>query len=185
MSVGGSCDLVDSFDCVLVIIDRGFNRGGGGGIPNAGDATGDALSEWLELPVAPPQTPQFKVPQRVQYCVSLKVYELKASSLSSGGCFPLRRSTRKLLAEKEDGLAEASLPSLMKRLGLACRVHSIKSTPIRNMSSSNSASAGLKSSPFTQAVVASMRKLYPEALADKSFDNTGREDHPLLRNIGS
>ncbi|KAJ5762129.1 uncharacterized protein N7511_005511 [Penicillium nucicola] len=26
---------------------------------------------------------------------------------------------------------------------------------------------------FTQAVVASMRKLYPEALADKSFDNTG------------
>ncbi|OKP11283.1 Protein NIF3 -like protein [Penicillium subrubescens] len=28
-------------------------------------------------------------------------------------------------------------------------------------------------SPFTQAVVASMRKLYPEALADKSFDNTG------------
>lgn len=29
------------------------------------------------------------------------------------------------------------------------------------------------SSPFTQAVVASMRRLYPEALADKSFDNTG------------
>ncbi|KAJ5454630.1 uncharacterized protein N7458_005586 [Penicillium daleae] len=28
-------------------------------------------------------------------------------------------------------------------------------------------------SPFTQAVVSSMRKLYPEALADKSFDNTG------------
>ncbi|KAJ5363174.1 hypothetical protein N7541_004018 [Penicillium brevicompactum] len=28
-------------------------------------------------------------------------------------------------------------------------------------------------SPFTQAVVTSMRKLYPEALADKSFDNTG------------
>ncbi|PGH26582.1 YbgI/family dinuclear metal center protein [Polytolypa hystricis UAMH7299] len=29
------------------------------------------------------------------------------------------------------------------------------------------------SSPFTKAVVNSMRKLYPEALADKSFDNTG------------
>ncbi|MCJ1258761.1 NGG1 interacting factor [Lignoscripta atroalba] len=30
-----------------------------------------------------------------------------------------------------------------------------------------------KASPFTRAVVSSMRKLYPEALADKSFDNTG------------
>ncbi|MCJ1237431.1 hypothetical protein MMC14_005416 [Varicellaria rhodocarpa] len=30
-----------------------------------------------------------------------------------------------------------------------------------------------KASPFTRAVVNSMRKLYPEALADKSFDNTG------------
>ncbi|KAL9121398.1 MAG: hypothetical protein Q9187_002050 [Circinaria calcarea] len=30
-----------------------------------------------------------------------------------------------------------------------------------------------KASPFTRAVVDSMRKLYPEALADKSFDNTG------------
>ncbi|PLB36001.1 Nif3-like dinuclear metal center hexameric protein [Aspergillus candidus] len=29
------------------------------------------------------------------------------------------------------------------------------------------------SSPFTRAVVNSMRKLYPESLADKSFDNTG------------
>ncbi|EPS33266.1 hypothetical protein PDE_08228 [Penicillium oxalicum 114-2] len=28
-------------------------------------------------------------------------------------------------------------------------------------------------SPFTKAVVSSMRKLYPEELADKSFDNTG------------
>ncbi|ERF71261.1 hypothetical protein EPUS_05313 [Endocarpon pusillum Z07020] len=28
-------------------------------------------------------------------------------------------------------------------------------------------------SPFTEAVVSSMRRLYPEALADKSFDNTG------------
>ncbi|MCJ1351689.1 MAG: hypothetical protein MMC33_001673 [Icmadophila ericetorum] len=30
-----------------------------------------------------------------------------------------------------------------------------------------------KASPFARAVVSSMRKLYPEALADKSFDNTG------------
>jgi dinuclear metal center YbgI/SA1388 family protein len=30
-----------------------------------------------------------------------------------------------------------------------------------------------QTSPFTQAVVSAMRKLYPEALADKSFDNTG------------
>ncbi|PVH87881.1 NIF3 NGG1 interactin-like proteing factor 3-like 1 [Cadophora sp. DSE1049] len=29
------------------------------------------------------------------------------------------------------------------------------------------------SSPFSNAVVGAMRKLYPEALADKSFDNTG------------
>ncbi|KAF2724170.1 NIF3 NGG1 interactin-like proteing factor 3-like 1 [Polychaeton citri CBS 116435] len=29
------------------------------------------------------------------------------------------------------------------------------------------------SSPYTRAVVAAMRKLYPEDLADKSFDNTG------------
>ncbi|MCJ1471329.1 NGG1 interacting factor [Pseudocyphellaria aurata] len=30
-----------------------------------------------------------------------------------------------------------------------------------------------RASPFTRAVVNSMRKLYPEALADKTFDNTG------------
>jgi len=29
------------------------------------------------------------------------------------------------------------------------------------------------SSPFSQVVVGVMRKLYPESLADKSFDNTG------------
>ncbi|CZT14335.1 related to NGG1 interacting factor Nif3 [Ramularia collo-cygni] len=29
------------------------------------------------------------------------------------------------------------------------------------------------SSPYTRSVVSAMRKLYPEALADKSFDNTG------------
>ncbi|KAI7303891.1 hypothetical protein KC315_g15421, partial [Hortaea werneckii] len=27
--------------------------------------------------------------------------------------------------------------------------------------------------PYTRAVVSAMRKLYPESLADKSFDNTG------------
>ncbi|KAL9100034.1 MAG: hypothetical protein Q9163_004551 [Psora crenata] len=30
-----------------------------------------------------------------------------------------------------------------------------------------------KASPFTRAVISAMRKLYPEELADKSFDNTG------------
>ncbi|KAH7369709.1 NIF3 NGG1 interactin-like proteing factor 3-like 1 [Rhexocercosporidium sp. MPI-PUGE-AT-0058] len=34
-------------------------------------------------------------------------------------------------------------------------------------------SPAITSSPFTKAVVGAMRKLYPEALADKSFDNTG------------
>lgn len=29
--------------------------------------------------------------------------------------------------------------------------------------------------PFTAAVVRAARKLYPESLADKSFDNTGRK----------
>ncbi|KAL2865568.1 Nif3-like dinuclear metal center hexameric protein [Aspergillus lucknowensis] len=36
-----------------------------------------------------------------------------------------------------------------------------------------SASFGPTSSPFTRAVVNSMRRIYPESLADKSFDNTG------------
>ncbi|KAL4955674.1 NGG1p interacting factor 3 [Aspergillus filifer] len=39
--------------------------------------------------------------------------------------------------------------------------------------STMSASLAPTSSPFTRAVVSSMRKLYPESLADKSFDNTG------------
>jgi dinuclear metal center YbgI/SA1388 family protein len=42
------------------------------------------------------------------------------------------------------------------------------SLPFRQM-----ASVHTMTSPFTQAVVNSMRKLYPEVLADKSFDNTG------------
>lgn len=33
--------------------------------------------------------------------------------------------------------------------------------------------ASPRSSPFANAVVTAMRKLYPESLADKSFDNTG------------
>jgi hypothetical protein len=45
-------------------------------------------------------------------------------------------------------------------------------TATRKMSSYTTSSAA---SPFTRAVVRSMRKLYPESLADKSFDNTGRE----------
>ncbi|KAI9932757.1 hypothetical protein ASPWEDRAFT_101355 [Aspergillus wentii DTO 134E9] len=36
-----------------------------------------------------------------------------------------------------------------------------------------SASFPASSSPFTRAVVSSMKKLYPESLADKSWDNTG------------
>ncbi|KIW50557.1 YbgI/family dinuclear metal center protein [Exophiala xenobiotica] len=40
---------------------------------------------------------------------------------------------------------------------------------IRNMSTTNTYNV----SPFTTAVVSSMRRLYPESLADKSFDNTG------------
>ncbi|KAE8310206.1 FAD binding domain-containing protein [Aspergillus transmontanensis] len=39
--------------------------------------------------------------------------------------------------------------------------------------STMSASLSPTSSPFTKAVVSSMRKLYPETLADKSWDNTG------------
>lgn len=49
--------------------------------------------------------------------------------------------------------------------------------------------AAVQSLPFTQAVVEAMRKLYPESLADRSFDNTGllleapaREDRPRLKN---
>ncbi|KAE8136765.1 NIF3-domain-containing protein [Aspergillus pseudotamarii] len=39
--------------------------------------------------------------------------------------------------------------------------------------STMSATLSPTSSPFTKAVVSSMRKLYPETLADKSWDNTG------------
>ncbi|KAK5278062.1 hypothetical protein LTR16_009039, partial [Cryomyces antarcticus] len=34
-------------------------------------------------------------------------------------------------------------------------------------------SVGTTTAPFSKAVVSAMRKLYPEALADKSWDNTG------------
>ncbi|KAK4539560.1 hypothetical protein LTR36_010837 [Oleoguttula mirabilis] len=34
-------------------------------------------------------------------------------------------------------------------------------------------SAAVQAAPYTRAVVSAMRKLYPEVLADKSFDNTG------------
>lgn len=36
-----------------------------------------------------------------------------------------------------------------------------------------SMAAPTTTAPYTRAVVSAMRKLYPEALADKSFDNTG------------
>ncbi|PLB50223.1 putative NGG1 interacting factor Nif3 [Aspergillus steynii IBT 23096] len=39
--------------------------------------------------------------------------------------------------------------------------------------STMAASFPASSSPYTRAVVSSMRKLYPESLAEKSFDNTG------------
>ena len=48
-------------------------------------------------------------------------------------------------------------------------LHSRSFSISRRMSSQ----LGMASSPFTKAVVSSMRKLYPEVLADKSFDNTG------------
>ncbi|CAG8906461.1 unnamed protein product [Penicillium egyptiacum] len=51
----------------------------------------------------------------------------------------------------------------MNFLRAATRRFSVMSVPM--MSS--------ECSPFTNTVVSSMRKLYPEALADKSFDNTG------------
>lgn len=44
-------------------------------------------------------------------------------------------------------------------------------------------------SPYSRAVVNAMRRLYPEALADKSFDNTGllleSPFDPLRRNMNS
>jgi dinuclear metal center YbgI/SA1388 family protein len=46
-------------------------------------------------------------------------------------------------------------------------------SPLRKHSVSSSQSISIMASPFTRAVVQSMRKLYPESLADKSFDNTG------------
>ncbi|CAG8128569.1 unnamed protein product [Penicillium olsonii] len=46
-------------------------------------------------------------------------------------------------------------------------------TAARRYSTMNVSKLSTECSPFTQAVVTSMRKLYPEALADKSFDNTG------------
>ena len=57
----------------------------------------------------------------------------------------------------------------MNSLGL---LRALRNTPIRSMSSYTTSSAA---SPFTRAVVSAMRKLYPEPLADKSFDNTGRK----------
>ncbi|KIN00821.1 hypothetical protein OIDMADRAFT_162663 [Oidiodendron maius Zn] len=41
------------------------------------------------------------------------------------------------------------------------------------MSISAMSSSATQASPFTRAVIRAVRKLYPESLADKSFDNTG------------
>lgn len=61
-----------------------------------------------------------------------------------------------------------ALPRLQPRSIYSDKVYS-HSGISRNMSTS----AAPRVSPFTTAVVSSMRRLYPEALADKSFDNTG------------
>lgn len=57
-------------------------------------------------------------------------------------------------------------------------VNSFKSSTTRSMAS-----------PFTEALVSSMRALYPECLADKSFDNTGlllqAPFYPQRRNLNS
>ncbi|KAL3426321.1 NIF3-like protein [Phlyctema vagabunda] len=44
---------------------------------------------------------------------------------------------------------------------------------LRNLSRNYTMASTTRSSPFTQAVLTAVRKLYPEQLADKSFDNTG------------
>ena len=49
---------------------------------------------------------------------------------------------------------------------------SVFKSPIFSRSFYSSASRAM-ASPFSEAVVSSMRALYPECLADKSFDNTG------------
>ncbi|EED17493.1 NGG1 interacting factor Nif3, putative [Talaromyces stipitatus ATCC 10500] len=51
-------------------------------------------------------------------------------------------------------------------------IRSILSNSVRSRWSSTMAQAPAIS-PFSQAVVNTMRKLYPESLADKTFDNTG------------
>jgi hypothetical protein len=63
------------------------------------------------------------------------------------------------------------------RLGFFSRA--LRVTP-RVSGRMNSYTTSSMASPFTKAVVNSMRKLYPESLADKSFDNTGREQRVLL-----
>ena len=42
------------------------------------------------------------------------------------------------------------------------------------MSTNTMSGSNVVSAPFSRAVVSAMRKLYPEKLADKSWDNTGR-----------
>ena len=68
--------------------------------------------------------------------------------------------------------------SLLSRLtGQASSSHPIRQLQSRIPAYSNKMSytsyTADKASPFTNAVIQAMRKLYPEELADKSFDNTG------------
>ena len=44
-------------------------------------------------------------------------------------------------------------------------------------------SMSMRSAPFSRAVFRAMRSLYPEELAEKSWDNTGRMSSPLLLDI--
>merc|ERR1711977_113168 len=65
---------------------------------------------------------------------------------------------------EQPNISEAQLRTVMN----ARRLFRRSLTTISAMSTS-----AATSSPFSNAVVGAMRKLYPEALADKSFDNTG------------
>lgn len=59
--------------------------------------------------------------------------------------------------KREDNTPQILLPSMLKR----------SLQRISTMASSST------SSPFTKAVVSAIRNVYPEQLADHSFDNTG------------
>ncbi|KAK5377734.1 hypothetical protein LTS13_004604 [Exophiala xenobiotica] len=89
-------------------------------------------------------------------------------------------STHEYLTQRDAFYAQNYHPAgrprpLMLRQLLSRALSRTQSFPVRsfnttrNMSTTNAYNV----SPFTTAVVSSMRRLYPESLADKSFDNTG------------